>query len=273
MKAERILIVDDEPWAREMMQEILEREGYHAVAVGSGEDAVRQAEEESFDLLLADIVMPRIGGLELVKEFREISPETIPLLITGYASIETAQAAMRQGVYDYIVKPFDRSDLCAAVAKALRRKRVTDQDSRLKELVGLYKVSQSMVTSKEQREVLEFVLNTAVNQTKSSGGAVLLFDTSRQGLVIAAALGGWEPAARLANAMLEEGIDSWTAKMSGPTLFTNVEPHPLFALVRQLYLGQQLIAPGSKGIEMLLLPIGSENEIFGVLNVYREGEA
>jgi len=273
MKADRILIVDDEPWAREMMQEILEREGYHAIAVGSGDDALRRAEGECFDLLLADIVMPRMGGLELVKEFREMSPETIPLLITGYASIETAQAAMRQGVYDYIVKPFDRADLCAAVAKALRRKRLTEENFRLKELVGLYEVSQSMVTSKEQREVLEFVLDTAVNQTKSSGGAVLLFDTSRQGLVIAAALGGWEPAARLANAMLGEGIDSWIAKMSRPTLFTDVEPHPLFALVRQLYPDQQLIAPGSKGVEMLLLPIRSEKEIFGVLNVYREGEA
>lgn len=273
MKADRILIVDDEPWAREMMQEILEREGYHAIAVGSGDDALRRAEGECFDLLLADIVMPRMGGLELVKEFREMSPETIPLLITGYASIETAQAAMRQGVYDYIVKPFDRADLCAAVAKALRRKRLTEENFRLKELVGLYEVSQSMVTSKEQREVLEFVLDTAVNQTKSSGGAVLLFDTSRQGLVIAAALGGWEPAARLANAMLGEGIDSWIAKMSRPTLFTDVEPHPLFALVRQLYPDQQLIAPASKGVEMLLLPIRSEKEIFGVLNVYREGEA
>jgi response regulator RpfG family c-di-GMP phosphodiesterase len=272
MKVEKILIVDDEPWAQEMMQEILEREGYQAQAAGSGEEALRLAEGESFDLLLADIIMPKMGGLELVQEFRAKSPETVPMLITGYASIETAQAAMRQGVYDYIVKPFDRAELCAAVAKALRRKRVDDESYRIKGLVGLYKVSQSMVTSQEQREVLEFVLNAAVHQTRSSGGAILLFDTVRQGLVIAAALGAWQPAARIANAMLEEGISAWMEEISSPTLFTDVEHHPLFARVRQGSADQKLLSSRSKDVEMLLLPIKSEREIFGVLNIYREGE-
>lgn len=273
MKAERILIVDDEPWSREMMQEMLEREGYRAIAVGSAEEALRRAEEERFDLLLADIIMPQMDGLELVRKIREVDSETIPMLITGYASIETAQAAMRQGVYDYIVKPFERAELSAAVAKALSRKRLAEENSRLKELVGLYKVSQSMVTSEEQREVLEFILDTAVHQTKSSGGAVLLFDTSRQGLVIAAALGSLEPAARVANAMLGAGVDAWVAEMSEPLLFTDVDRHPLLAKVRHWIPDQHLVAPKLKGVEMMLLPIKSEKEIFGVLNVYREGEA
>ena len=122
MKAERILIVDDEHLAREMMREILNREGYHVSAVGSADEALRQAEKEHFDLVLADIVMPSKGGLEVVEELREVSPDTIPLLIGGYPNIETARAAIRMGVYDCIVKPFKRSELCAAIAKALRRK-------------------------------------------------------------------------------------------------------------------------------------------------------
>lgn len=273
MKAHKILVVDDESWARDMMREMLEREGYQVSAVGSGEEALRRAKEERFDLLLADIIMPRMDGLELVREFREVSPETIPLLITGYASIETAQVAMRQGVYDYIVKPFDRADLCSAVAKALRRKKLADEDSRLKELVGLYKVSQSMITAEEQREVLESVLNVAVHQTKCIGGTVLLFDTSRQGLVIAAALGAWEPAARVANAMLEAGIDVWTDEIRDPLLLTDVDGHPLLSRVRRWFPAQHLVASRLKGVEMMLLPIKSEKEIFGVLNVYKEGEA
>jgi len=272
MNTGRILIVDDEPWAREMMQEILEREGYHAVAVGSADEAISQAEEESFDLVLADIVMPNKGGLELVQEFRELSPDTVPLLITGYASIETAQAAMRQGVYDYIVKPFERSELCAAVAKALRRRRVSEENSRLKDLVGVYRVSQSMVTSKEQREVLELVLNAAVHQTRSGGGAVLLFEASRQGLMIAAAMGSWEPAARVANAVLATGIEQWSARMSDPLLFTDLGAHPLLGAVRPWNPDVHIVSPGSRNVEMLLLPIKSEDETFGVLNVYREGE-
>jgi len=271
MKAEKILIVDDEFMAREMMQEILEREGYQAMAVGSGEEALKLAKEQGFDLLLADIKMPEMDGLELVQRFREIRPETIPMLITGYASIETAQMAVREGVYDYIVKPFERSDLCAAVAKALRRKMVSDEESRLRELMGLYKVSQSMVTSPEQREVLDLILNAALHQTKSAGGAVLLFDSSRQGVVIAAAVGAWEPATRLANVMLERGIEQWIVEMDGPAIYTDVEQHPLFDQVRPLSLEQPLLAPTVSGVEMLLLPIKSEKETFGVLNIYRAG--
>ena len=273
MKSEKILIVDDEFMAREMMQEILERAGYQAIAVGSGEEALTIAEEQDFDLLLADIKMPEMDGLELVQRFRELRPDTIPMLITGYASIETAQIAVREGVYDYIVKPFERSDLCAAVAKALRRKIASDEEFRLKELMGLYKVSQSIVTSQEQREVLDLIINAALHQTKSSGGAVLLFDSSRQGVVIEAAVGVWEPATRLANAMLERGIKEWIAEMSDPAMFTDIEQHPLFDRVRPLYLERPLLAPTSNRVEMLLLPIKSEKEIFGVLNIYREGEA
>ncbi len=270
MKRGKILIVDDELWTGEMMQEILERDGYEATVVGSGKEALRLASRDSFDLLLTDIIMPQMGGLELVQEFREISPQTICMLVTGYASVETAQAAIRQGVYDYIVKPFDRADLCTAVNKALQRKKSTDESFRLKELVGLYRVSQSMVTSQEQREVLESVLSAAVHNTNSRGGAVLLFDISRQGLVIASALGAWEPAARVANTMLESGIDVCVERFSVPTLFTDIEHHPIRDRVQYYHTGEHPPALYSKDGEMLLIPIKSDDQMFGVLGVYRE---
>ena len=271
MNTSRILIVDDEPWAREMMQEMLEREGYLAFCAGSAEEALHLAEEEQFDLLLADIIMPHVDGLELIQRFQERSPDTVPMLITGYASVETAQAAMRQGVYDYIVKPFERADLCVAVSKALRRKRLSVEDSRLKELVGLYKVSESMVTSPEQREVLDFVLSAAVQQTRSSGGAIILFDTRRRGLVIASAIGAWEPATRVANLVLEKGIDSWITEMGSPCLYTNIDDHCLLGRVRKLDTGYPLLGDNGRALEMLLLPVRSERETFGVLSVYKEG--
>ncbi|RLC69820.1 MAG: hypothetical protein DRI26_08345 [Chloroflexi bacterium] len=137
----------------------------------------------------------------------------------------------------------------------------------------LYLVSQSILIRPEQREVLNLILNAAMHQTKSEGGAVLLFDSSRQGVVIAAAVGAWEPATRLANVMLERGIEEWIAEMDGPALYTDVEQHPLFNLVRPLYLEQPLLAANVNGVEMLLIPIKSEKETFGVLNIYRAGEA
>ena len=99
----RILIVDDQSAELEMMKEILDREGYETVAVGSGEEALQIA-NQGFDLLLADIFMPHMMGLELVRAFREVSPDTIPMLITGYASVETAKAAVELCIYDNILK-------------------------------------------------------------------------------------------------------------------------------------------------------------------------
>jgi DNA-binding NtrC family response regulator len=121
MKRKKILIVDDYLAELELMKEILDCEGYQTVTASCGEEAL-QLNHEDFDLLLTDIVMPTMGGLELVQAFRQLSPNTVPMLITGFPSIETAKAAAEQGIYDYIVKPFDRHRLCTAVSGALKRK-------------------------------------------------------------------------------------------------------------------------------------------------------
>lgn len=121
MKKKKILIVDDYLIELELMKEILDYEGYETVTASCGEEALH-LNHEAFDLLLTDIVMPTMGGLELIQAFRELSPNTIPMLITGFPSTETAQAAAEQGIYDYIVKPFDRHRLCTAVSGALKRK-------------------------------------------------------------------------------------------------------------------------------------------------------
>ncbi|MBA7674914.1 hypothetical protein ES703_83139 [subsurface metagenome] len=105
-----------------MVRETLKREGYQVFAVGSADEALRQAKKEHFDLVLADAVMPSKGGLAVVEELREVSPDTIPLLMGSYPNIETARAALRMGIYDCIVNPFERSELCAAIAKAVRRR-------------------------------------------------------------------------------------------------------------------------------------------------------
>lgn len=270
MKQDKILIVDDQPAELEMMKDILDHDGYEVVAVGSGEEALQLA-HQAFDLLLTDIVMPHMGGLELIKAFQEESPDTVLVLVTAYASIETARVAIQHGAYDYIVKPFDRTEICTAVVKALERKRLADENIRLKELVGLYKVSQSMVKSQDQSEVLKFILDSGISQTKSSGGAILLFDSLKRGLVIAVAAGSWEIVARFANALVERGITSGIKDMEEAVLFTDVEQHPLFERVSHHYPNRDFLPPKAKGMEILLLPIKSGNEVLGLLNIFREG--
>ncbi len=269
MKQDKILIVDDQPAELDMMKDILDCDRYAIVAVGSGEEALQIA-NQGFDLLLTDIVMPHMEGLELIKEFREVSPDAVTILVTAYAGIETARAAIQYGAYDYIVKPFDQNELRSAVAKALDRKKLADENLRLKDLVGLYKVSQSMASNKDQTEVLKSILDNGISQTKSGGGSILLFDSLKRGLVIATSAGSWEIVARFSNALLESGIWYGIKDMDEAVLFTDVTQHPLFERISQHYPSRQFLSREAEDVEILLLPIRSGTEVLGLLNVFRE---
>jgi len=262
---EKVLIVDDEPFALEVVKEILDREGYQTVAVGSGGAALQVAGKESFDLLLADIKMPQMNGLELIRSFQELSPQTVPILMTGYGSLETAREAIRWGAYDYILKPFDRGEICVAVARALERKRLSGENNRLKELVGIYQLSRAVATNVEQRELLEMILATAVGQTGSSGGAIILLDSSKQRLTIGAASGAWENTTRLAEAILQREVATWFDEERDPIIFTDTKNHPLVEMFRHHPVRKLL---GSRLQDVALVPIEVDQQIEGFMSVY-----
>ncbi len=117
--AARILIVEDEDTLRESLRRVLSREGYEVDGVASSEAAFQSVECSSYDLILADIILPGVNGLELLKRCRAAHPDLIVVIITAFASIETAVEAMRAGAYDYMIKPVIHDDLKAIIAKAL----------------------------------------------------------------------------------------------------------------------------------------------------------
>ncbi len=215
--------VDDDTLVRDTMRDMLDAEGYHTTAVESGESALRVARRADFDLLLTDIKMPEMDGLELVQELQQLSPDIIAILITGYASIATARKAIREGVYDYILKPFDRSELTAAVESALGRKRLADENAKLKWLFGLVQVTQAVAAGSEYYQLLEFIVRTAITETKSTGGSIVLFDEAISGVTIAAATGRWEYAAQIANTVLNTGVASFREEMGRCILFTDIK--------------------------------------------------
>lgn len=114
----RILITDDEPEIRSLLAELLS-ENYDCEEANSGEEALERLEEHKFDLLLTDIMMGGISGLELVPRVLEISPDTVVIMISGEKTIESAISALRVGAFDYITKPFDLNHVEAAVKRAL----------------------------------------------------------------------------------------------------------------------------------------------------------
>jgi DNA-binding NtrC family response regulator len=133
---ERLLIVEDEETLRESLKRVFQREGYQVSAVGSAETALELFEEESFDLIVTDIILPGNTGIELLKRVKEVHPEQIVIIITAYASLETAVETLRAGAYDYIVKPIIHEEIKQIVKNALRQRALQKENVLLKKQMG-----------------------------------------------------------------------------------------------------------------------------------------
>ncbi len=118
----KILVVDDEAGIRYFLQETLTEDGHQVQAVASGEEALERLAREEFDLALLDLKMKGIGGLEVLSALRKHSPSTVAIVMTGYASLETAVEALRQGAHDYLYKPCETAALRASIQAGLQKR-------------------------------------------------------------------------------------------------------------------------------------------------------
>jgi two-component system response regulator PilR (NtrC family) len=128
----RILIVDDEPSMREMLRIVLRRDGYDVVVAQNGADGLDRLRGEPFDLLLSDIRMPDISGVEVLRAAKQIHPEILAFMMTAFASTETAVEAMRLGALDYFTKPFSMDELRLKIRQHLETRRLKQENLLLK---------------------------------------------------------------------------------------------------------------------------------------------
>jgi DNA-binding NtrC family response regulator len=120
----KILVIDDEDIVRTSCSRALVPEGHEVKAAKNGLDGLKMISEEKFDLVLTDLKMPDMDGIEVLRRIKEGWPEVEVIIITGYQTVDTAVKSIKLGAFDYIEKPFTPDALIAAVAKALDRKRV-----------------------------------------------------------------------------------------------------------------------------------------------------
>jgi DNA-binding NtrC family response regulator len=113
----RILIADDESGVRKVLEQVLRDDGFHTKLATDGREALKLFEENPFPLVIADIVMPEMDGIELLHSIKALSPTTQVIIITSHASVETAVEAMRCGAYDYLFKPFENLELVSAAER------------------------------------------------------------------------------------------------------------------------------------------------------------
>jgi two-component system response regulator PilR (NtrC family) len=122
MIKDKILVADDEQSMREFLDIMLKKEGYKVSLASNGEEVVKLIENDLFDLVLLDIRMPRVDGISALKKIKAKSPETTVIMITAYASADTAIQAMKEGAYDYITKPFKVEEIKLIIKNALEKK-------------------------------------------------------------------------------------------------------------------------------------------------------
>lgn len=132
---ESIHIIDDEPIIHEALSDLLTSEGYNVENSFNGEDALEKHSSQSYAITLLDLLMPGMDGIEVLKKIRKINPQTVIIIITAYASVESAITAMKMGAYDYIQKPFKHDELLLIIKRALEHKKLQEENLRLKDVL------------------------------------------------------------------------------------------------------------------------------------------
>jgi DNA-binding NtrC family response regulator len=162
MSRVNILVVDDEEIVRESLAGWLEDDGYFVETADSGDAALKILQKHEWNLAMVDLKMPGMDGICLMEEIRKVRPETTVLIMTAYATVDTAVKAMKEGAYDYVVKPFNPEDLSLSIRKIIEHQELVKENLYLrKELKKQYRMHDLISKSHRMQEIFELVRTVA----------------------------------------------------------------------------------------------------------------
>jgi len=208
-----ILVVDDEPGIRDLLAWELRGQGHYVVTAADGAEALEEIRRAEFDLIISDVRMPRVGGLEVLRFTKETAPETEVVIATGYAEIEYAIECVRQGAFDFIQKPFHTADLLSTVSRALERRR-------LRRTAGLYEASRAILDGQEPQRLPELIVRLAMQAMQADDASLMLPDSD--GRLYIAHSHSLSPEIRAEVRLhLSEGVAGRVAAIGEPALLPN----------------------------------------------------
>jgi two-component system response regulator PilR (NtrC family) len=162
----RILVVDDEESIREFLEIMLKKEGYEITLAEDGQKAKDLLTKKTFDMIISDLQMPHVTGIELLKHVKEVSPEIVFMMITAFGTTETAVEAMKMGAYDYITKPFKIDEVRLNIQNALRSRNLEVENRSLKkELVKEYSFQNMVGNSQAMHQIFDLIKRVSQTPT------------------------------------------------------------------------------------------------------------
>jgi response regulator RpfG family c-di-GMP phosphodiesterase len=172
----RVLVVDDEKMIREILADFLSLEGFWVRTAEDGAAALAELARHPYDLVISDLKMPKMDGIELLENINRASPNVLTVIMTGFGTVQTAIDAMKRGAYDYVLKPFKIEEVIHIIQRGLEKQRLAAENIRLREALSLYKVSEAIAASLSLEEVLATMSDAAVQDVGADLVVVLLAD-------------------------------------------------------------------------------------------------
>jgi two-component system NtrC family sensor kinase len=269
----RILVVDDEERLGRSLESLLTKAGYAVQTALDGKEALRLYAETSFDLVISDIRLPGMDGIQLLQEIRKQTPDAMVILMTAYASLDTALAAINMGAYDYLMKPIEFTQLKLATKRALEkheleiaRQRLMDElqdtnkqlNRRVAEVDALYQAGILLSQSHDLNKLLTKIIAVALDVIGATVGSLMLLDVDKGELTISAAVGVSEEVKRNTSVKLGNSIAGYVAQSGEALLITDILTDQRF---------RQYAKGNYETNSLVSAPLKIKDRVLGVINL------
>lgn len=175
-----VLVVDDEAIVRDIISDVLHEVGYEVYTAENGMDALEKIKDDPPDLIITDMKMPKMGGMELLNEINRLKNRFTTVMMTGFATVESAVEAIKQGAYDYIMKPFQFADLLRVVEHAMEKQQLLKENLELKETMTLYDISQAISSNLNQEMILSMLVEALMKEGDADAVVLCLSDITQE---------------------------------------------------------------------------------------------
>lgn len=236
-----ILVIEDKDSMREMLSKTLEAEGYEVESVRDGEGGVERARDKKYDVVLADLKLPKMDGIEVLSSLKELDHDVAVILMTAYGTIEKAVEAMREGAFDFLTKPFDTDHLSVLIKRALENRRLVAENVLLREELGHNLGYAEIIGKCEKMQQV----SALIQKVAPSDASVLLLGESGTG-----------------KELFARAIHSLSARRKGPYVAINCAAIPRELLENELFGSERGAYTGSVARKMGKFEIAQGGTIF-----------